>query len=130
MHERSMSGETLRDEPLVFPATLEAISFVTSSRIASGNGSVLVGPVLTTPSLMNIETTKFDNIPEDSFEKSAFQKNTMITEFYNSRYEPITGISVSSNTDVLSRSSDGPLNTEFSARIDWSAVSPPSFALD
>ncbi|MCH2657835.1 MAG: ABC transporter permease [Dehalococcoidia bacterium] len=125
MHERSMSGETLRDEPLVFPATLEAISFVTSSRIASGNGSVLVGPVLTTPSLMNIETTKFDNIPEDSFEKSAFQKNTMITEFYNSRYEPITGISVSSNTDVLSRSSDGPLNTEFSARIDWSAVSRP-----
>ena len=56
-----------------------------------------------------------------------FQKNIMITEFHDSRYEPIKGTSVPSNVDVLSRSSDGPLNTEFSARIDWSAASrPPS----
>jgi len=125
IHQRSMNGSTKKVEPLVFPAALEAISFTTSSRIASGNGSVLVGPVLTTSSLMNIETSKFNNISEANFEKSEFQKNTMVTEFYNSRYEPIKGISVPSNIDVLSRSSDGPLNTEFSARIDWSATSRP-----
>ena len=128
MHERStMDGSTQKAMPLSLPATLEAVSFITSSRIASGYGSVLVGPVLTTSSLTNIETTKFNSISEANFGKSEFQKNIMITEFHNSRYEPIKGTSVPSNVDVLSRSSDGPLNTEFSARIDWSAASrPPS----
>tara|TARA_B100000029_G_scaffold437194_1_gene452228 strand:+ start:6444 stop:9842 length:3399 start_codon:yes stop_codon:yes gene_type:complete len=124
MHERSMSGETQNTKPLVFPATLEAISFTTSSRIASGYGSVLIGPVLTTTSLENIETTKFNSISEIQFQKSEFQKHIFVTEFYNERFETIQGISPS-NADILSRSSDGPLDNKLSTRLDWSSTSRP-----